>query len=243
MRLLVTRPEPDAARQGKALEARGHQAVLAPLLTIEPVMNVPLDLDRAQGLIVTSRNALRALASHPDLSQARALPLFAVGEATAKAATELGFAEVTIGPGTGETLSWLLAERLNPRAGALVHLSGETVAFDLKSALEAKGFSVRQPILYRAIAATELPRGAVARLAGGQLDGVVLMSPRTAAIFASLAGRHSVVTQASRLNCYCLSAAVAQAVKPLAARAIVAARPREEDLLALIDSETASLRG
>ena len=240
MRLLVTRPEPDAARQGKALEARGHQAVLAPLLTIEPVMNVPLDLDRAQGLIVTSRNALRALASHPDLSQARAVPLFAVGEATAKAATELGFAEVTIGPGTGETLARLLADRLNPRAGALVHLSGETVAFDLKSALEPKGFTVKQPILYRAVAATELPMAAIALLADGQLDGVVLMSPRTAAIFAGLAGDLGAVTQASRLNCYCLSPAVAQAAKPLEARAIVAARPREEDLLALIDSEAAS---
>lgn len=241
MRLLVTRPEPDATRQGKVLAARGHEVVLAPLLTIEPVTDASLDLGGAQGLIVTSRNALRALASHPDLTQARRLPLFAVGEATAKAATELGFAEVTIGPGTGETLARLLAGRLDPRAGPLVHLSGEMVAFDLKSALKEKGFTVKQPILYRAVAATELPREAMALLEGGRLDGVVLMSPRTAAIFAGLAGEHGAVTQASRLNCYCLSAAVAQAVKPLAARAIVAARPREEDLLALIDSGAASL--
>ena len=241
MRLLVTRPEPDATRQGKVLEARGHEAVLAPLLTIELLTDASLDLDGTQGLVVTSRSALRALATHRDLAQARRLPLFAVGKATAKAATELGFAEVTIGPGTGETLAALLADRLNPGAGPLVHLSGETVAFDLKSALEAKGFTVRRPILYRAVAATTLPLGAMALLAGGQFDGVVLMSPRTAAIFASLAGQHGAVTQASRLNCYCLSAAVAQAVKPLAARAIVAARPREEDILALIDSDAASL--
>lgn len=243
MRLLVTRPEPEATRQGQALAARGHEPVLAPLLTIEPLKDVSLELDGAQALIATSRNALRALGSHPALAQARRLPLFAVGEATAAEATELGFAEVTIGPGTGETLARLLAERLKPSAGPLVHLSGETVAFDLKSALEARGFAVKQPILYRAVAAMALPRDAVSRLKAGQLDGVVLMSPRTAAIFAALAGQHCAVTQASRLNCYCLSAAVAQAVKPLEARAIVAARPREEDLLALIDSDAASSCG
>ena len=36
MRLLVTRPEPDATRQAEILAARGHEPVVAPLLLIEP---------------------------------------------------------------------------------------------------------------------------------------------------------------------------------------------------------------
>jgi len=52
--------------------------------------------------------------------------------------------------------------------------------------------------------------------------------------------RHGALTQASRLDCYCLSAAVAQAVEPLKARAIVAVRPYEDDILALLDSDAAS---
>ena len=240
MRLLVTRPEPDATRQAATLAARGHEPVIAPLLLIEPARDVSLDLDGAQALIVTSRNALRALAFHPDLAASLRLPLFAVGEATAKAATDLGFAKVTAGPGAGEDLSRLIADTLKPKAGALVHLAGETVAFDLNSALKAKGFTLRQPVLYRAVPATRLPERVLSLLNAGALDGVVLMSPRTAAIFAALVVRHDVVTQASRLDCYCLSAAVAQAVEPLKARAIVAARPREEDVLALISPEAAS---
>jgi uroporphyrinogen-III synthase len=240
MRLLVTRPEPDATRQAETLAARGHEPVVAPLLLIEPAQHASLDLDGAQALIVTSRNALRALASHPDLAASLKLPLFVVGEATAKAATELGFTKVTCGPGTGEELSRLIADTLKPKAGALVHLSGETVAFDLKSALQAKGFILRQPILYRAVPATRLPESVLSLLNADKLDGVILMSPRTAAIFAALAMRHDAVTQASQLDCYCLSAAVAQAVEPLKARAIVAAGPREEELLALIDTEAAS---
>jgi uroporphyrinogen-III synthase len=235
MRLLVTRPEPDATRQGMLLAARGHEPVLAPLLAIESATEMPLELDGAQALIVTSRNALRALATHRDLAASSQLPLFAVGEATAKAAAELGFAKVTSGPGTGEGLSRLIADALDPNAGALVHLAGETVAFDLKSALQAKGFTLRQPVLYRAVAATRLPESALALLNAGKLDGVILMSPRTAAIFAALVVRHEALTQAARLDCYCLSAAVAQAVEPLKARAIVAVRPSEEDILALLD--------
>lgn len=240
MRLLVTRPEPDATRQAETLAARGHEPVVAPLLLIEPAKDMTLDLDRAQALIVTSRNALRALSSHPDLAASLRLPLFAVGEATAKAATELGFAKVTAGPGTGEELSRLISDTLDPKTGALVHLAGETVAFDLKSELQARGFTIRQPVLYRTVPATRLPESVLSLLRAGKLDGVVLMSPRTAAIFAALVMRHDAVTQASRLDCYCLSAAVAQPVEPLKARAIVAARPREEDILALISPEAAS---
>ncbi|MGH6825487.1 uroporphyrinogen-III synthase [Methyloceanibacter sp.] len=240
MRVLVTRPEPDATRQAELLVARGHEPVLAPLLTIESATDVPLDLGGAQALIVTSRNALRALASHPDLAAALRLPLFAVGEATAKAAADLGFTKVTAGPGTGEALSRLIAEALPPNAGPLVHLAGETLAFDMKSALQAKGFTLRQPVLYWAVPATRLPESVLSLLNASKLDGVILMSPRTAAIFAALVVRHEALTQASRLDCYCLSAAVAQAVEPLKARAIVAARPYEEDILALLDSEAAS---
>ena len=66
------------------------------------------------------------------------------------------------------------------------------------------------------------------------------MSPRTAATFARLAGQQDVVTEARRLVCYCLSEAVAEAVAPLGCEMRVAAQPREEDVLALLDSEAAS---
>jgi len=240
MRLLVTRPEPDASREAEALGLRGHEAVLAPLLTVEFCGGVPLELDGAQGLIVTSRNALRALAAHPELDAALKLPLLAVGEATARQAQELGFADVTIGPGTGAELAALILDELEPTRGPLVHLAGETLAFDLKSALESQGFTVRQPVLYRAVPAPSLPAEALSLLRAGKLDGVILMSPRTAWTLADLLARHGLVTQAKGLVCYCLSEAVAEAVAPLGFDVRVAARPREEDVLALVDSEAAS---
>ena len=240
MRILVTRPEPDASRQADKLAARGHAAVLAPLLAIEPVADVPLQLEGAQALLVTSRNALRALAAHRELAEALTLPLFAVGEATARAAQGLGFADVTAGPGTGAALAKLVSEELQPEQGPLVHLAGETLAFDLKAALASQGFVVRQPVLYRAVPAAKLPAEALSLLKEGKLDGAILMSPRTASIFADLLLRQDAVTQARSVVCYCLSEAVAEALTPLGFAVRVAARPREEDVLALLDSEAAS---
>ena len=116
MRVLVTRPEPDAAYEAELIAARGHQPVLAPLLEIE-FCKAALPLAGAHGLIVTSRNALRALAAHPDRATASKLPLYAVGEATAEAASELGFAEVVAGPGTAAALARLIAREVAPEAG------------------------------------------------------------------------------------------------------------------------------
>jgi uroporphyrinogen-III synthase len=240
MRFLVTRPEPDASLEAEALAARGHQPVLAPLLAIEFVPDVTIDLAGAQALIVTSRNALRALSSRRELGEARKLPLFAVGEAAARAAQGPGFAEVVKGPGTAAGLAELIGDQLAPERGPLVHLAGETLAFDLKSVLEAKGFSLRQAVLYRAVPARELPAEALSLIKAGKLDGAILMSPRTAGIFALLIDKHGVITEAQRLVCYCLSQAVAEVLAPHGFQVRVAAQPREEVILALLDSEAAS---
>jgi uroporphyrinogen-III synthase len=234
MRLLVTRPEPDASRLADKLRAMGHEPVLAPLLTIEIIPGVALDLDGAQATIVTSRNVLRAMASRPELVEARDLPLYAVGDATSRLASELGFRQIVTGPGTGEQLADLIARELDPGNGALVHLAGGVLAFDMKSALEAQGFTIRQPVLYQAIPAERLPPEALALLRGGGLYGAIFMSPRTAAIFTSLTTAEGVVTPASQLLCYCLSQAIADALAPLRAQVEVAGRPSEEELLALI---------
>jgi uroporphyrinogen-III synthase len=239
MRVLVTRPKPDAVYEAEQIAARGHQPVLAPLLDIE-FCKAALPLAGAYGLIVTSRNALRALAVHPDSATASMLPLYAVGGATAEAAWDLGFAEVTAGPGTAKGLAALIMRDVAPEWGPLVHLAGDTLAFDLAAALGAHGFTVRRAVLYRAVPAKALPPEAVALIASGRPKRVVLMSPQTASTFAALIAKHGLVTQARSLVCYCLSEAVAEAVTPLGCEIRVAAHPREEDILALLDAETAS---
>lgn len=236
MRLLVTRPEPDTTREAETLLALGHQPLRAPLLEIEFLDDVPLNIDGAQALIITSRNALRALGTHPERERAVQLPLFAVGEATAWAARQLGFHEVTIGPGTGAGLPPIICREVHPDNGPLVHLGAEKVAFDLKGALEESGFEMRRTVLYRSHPVESLAEPVVDELRNGKIDGVLLLSPRTARAFVRAIERHGLVAQARGLVCYCLSKAIAEAVVPVGLAARVPQYAREEDLIALLES-------
>ena len=83
MRVLVTRPKDDAAPLMTELKARGIDAVLAPLLTINFFDGSLLDLSGVQALLMSSANGVRAFAGR---SGNRALPLVAVGDATARVA-------------------------------------------------------------------------------------------------------------------------------------------------------------
>lgn len=243
MRLLVTRPQPDAQAQAQALEARGHRVLLAPLLRIEPAADEPLPVEGIQAVMATSRNALRALDGRREREALAALPLFTVGEAGAALARTMGFARVTAAGGTAQDLVRTVAARCRPGDGPLLHLAGDRLAFDLKGALQALGFAVRQAVVYRARPAAALPDPAQAALAAGELDAVVLMSPRTAALFATLVARHGLTQAARGVRYFCLSGAVAERLallEPLPPGAIaVAARPSQEELLALIAGQAA----
>ena len=97
----------------------GHEATVEPLLSVSFEGGDDLDLDGVQALIATSRNALRALKSSPALGQARKLPLFAVGKATAAEARALGFETVVTGAGTAQELVAHIVSALEPSAGLL----------------------------------------------------------------------------------------------------------------------------
>jgi len=236
MRLLVTRPEPDALRLKAALEAHGHEATVEPLLRVSLDGADPIDLDGVQALIATSRNGLRALKAHPARMQARKLPLFAVGKATAAEARALGFETVVTGAGSARELVQHIVAVADPAAGLVLHLAGDRLAVDLKGELEAHGFRVLQPVVYRLLPATELSEDTVEQLAMGEIEGVILMSPRTAAVYAALMRRQGLAAAARGLTHFCLSAPVARGLEPLGAvPTAVAEAPNLEEVLALID--------
>lgn len=138
MRLLVIRPEPDALRLKAALEELGHEATVEPLPASPSRAAMPSTSKGTLALIVTSRNALRVLRSSPALAEARHLPLFAVGKATADEARTLRFEMVVTGAGTAAELVAHLVSALDTAAGLIVHLAGDTLAAKLKGELEAR---------------------------------------------------------------------------------------------------------
>ncbi|MHA1164623.1 MAG: uroporphyrinogen-III synthase [Alphaproteobacteria bacterium] len=241
MRLLVTRPQPDASAQVEKLETLGHAGIVSPLLEVEFLDFSELPLIGAQALIATSRNALRALAASGALEAALQSPLYVVGAATADLARELGFGKIYPGAGTARELLQLIEADCASGDGILIHLAGTRLAFDLKSALEDKGFEVEQPVLYRTRNAAGFSEEARAALGGDNLDGVILMSPMTAQTFVTLIDASDLSEGAKKLTYFCLSNNVAEPLKALSgARVLIAGRPREDDLLALIGHEAAN---
>ena len=235
MRLLVTRPEPDATRLAGALQALGHEAIVAPLMTIEMRGRAP-DLAGVQALVFTSANGVRALVHHLG---GRVPPLAAlcVGEATAAAARAAGFARVIAAAGDVAALAASVRGACDPAAGALLHVAGSHRAGDLKGALEAAGFSVHRAVLYEAVAAPRLPEPARAALAAGEAAGVLLFSPRTARLYGRLADAAGLAAQARHIAAYCLSPAVAAALDDGRDGAVhVAPRPDLAALLGLLSS-------
>ncbi|MCC7252747.1 uroporphyrinogen-III synthase [Hyphomicrobium sp.] len=244
MHLLLTRPDtgPEPDLMQAALVAAGHRITQAPLLSIALTGAMP-PLDGVQALIATSRNGLRAVAAGPLGDDVLGLPLFAVGPATAKLGRSLGFRRVVEGPGGARALEAVIAADADPAAGVLLHLAGDTLAFDLGGALAGRGLSVRTEIVYRTETAGAIPAEAVAAMRQGTLDGVVLMSPRTAKVYAKLVGAAALVAEARRMVHFCLSEAVGEELGPLGAVRIAVARsPHSEEMLALIAREASDSR-
>ncbi len=235
MRIVVTRPTGDAKRQAAQLKALGHEPLIFPLLDIVHPELTPINLSGIQALIATSRNALRGLRRNGAFEAAKHLPIYCVGEGTAEFAGELGFAEVLIGAGTAEALVPLITEKARPDAGALLYLTGHHLAFDLERPLKQAGFAVPRVIVYEAREIGEATATKLSKALQSGVDGVILMSPRTAAIFAGIINKFKPKGEAAAITCYCYSDAVARQLREIDGLTIaVSSRPTEKDLMQLI---------
>ncbi len=161
-----------------------------------------------QGVLLTSANGARALAR---LVPWRDLPIWAVGEASAAEARRLGFVTVQAAGGDVAALAGLVGEKLDPRAGKLLHVAATRLAGDLAGLLAAQGFSVDKAVLYEAEAARDLSPALRTLANEGGLDLALFFSPRTAATFVTLAR--------GRLDPEALRATSALALSPAVAEA------------------------
>lgn len=237
MRLLVTRPEPDAARTAAALRARGHSVVVAPLMRIEPLAGAAIGAGPWAAVLVTSGNSAHGIAEHAQRAELIRLPVFAVGERSAQAMRKLGCIRVVSAGGNAGALVRTVAAHLNPPA-RLLYLAGEQRSGDLDGELRAKGFAVETVAIYRAIASDFLPPAAKDALAAGAA-GVLHFSRRSAEAYVDAARVAGLLESALRPVHFCLSAQVAVPLQQAGGRLIrIARQPAEAALLDLIGADS-----
>jgi uroporphyrinogen-III synthase len=236
MRLLNTRPKEDALSLTRALEAMGHEVVSTPLLQIEDVDSPLPDLAGVCGLLATSANGLRAFAHK---SNRRDIRVYAVGDATARTASEMGFIDVATATGDVQALAALVKAKCKPGDGTLLHVAGTKVAGDLGGDLGGAGYDVQRLVLYRASVADELPEKLKKLISAGDVDGVLLYSPRTATTFVALVQAAGLEKACATADVWCLSPAVADKVRNLPWRNIhTSRRPEQATLLDMLSEST-----
>lgn len=213
--ILVLRPEPGAAATVARARALGLAAMAAPLFAIRPVA---LDLASLaatpDALLLTSANAARMLgAAAVELA---ALPVYAVGEATAAAARAAGFGQVIAGSGDAPAI---VARAAAEGVRRLLHLAGRE-----HRAIAHPAVAIERRIVYAAEFVGALPPDARAALAAGAV--ALLHSPRAATCFAGLVSDRATVAVAA------ISPAAAAAAGAGWRAVAIAAVPTDAALLA-----------
>jgi uroporphyrinogen-III synthase len=233
VRILVTRSQPRAADTALALRELGHEPIIAPLFEIELLSDVDPKTGPWTAILLTSANGLWGIASFAWDKKWHGIPVFAVGDVSAKAARDMGFVEVASAGGNVNDLANLVAARLQPPA-RLLYLAGEERAGDLAGALRSKNFEVDLVVVYRFLTAQFLPEPAAAALAG-EIDAVLHFSRASAEDFLKAARNSNLLEAALTKPVHlCLSEQVAAPLREAgAARIQVAAQPTQDALLEL----------
>jgi uroporphyrinogen-III synthase len=211
-RVVIVRPEPGASATAGRARALGLDAFSMPLFKIEPLaweVPDPLDFD---ALLLTSANAVRH--GGAGLNRLLALPVYAVGEATAAAARDAGFEIAGVGDSGVDRLLGSIQPGLR-----LLHLCGEHRAAPSSQ-------PIRAVPVYRAVE-IDAPHG-LAQIAGQTL---AVHSPRAGARLAELADGAGVDRGTVRIAA--ISDAAALAAGGGWERCEAADRPNEAALLAL----------
>ncbi len=239
MKVIITRPSPDAEAFAAMIAAAGVEAVLSPVMAIRP-RKAAIDLAGIGALAFTSANGVRAFAAQ---SAERALPVFAVGAVTAAAARDAGFAAVSIAAGDVESLAALIARSKPP--SPLLHLAGSERAGDLIKSLGEKSVEARRAVIYDAVEIAEISAPAAAALDENAEDCVVVFfSPRSARLFARQAEKAGVSDRLARATALALSAPIADAAGEIQwARLEVAPERSAEAMASLVAAEFSARKG
>jgi len=160
----------------------GYTVITSPVMTARPVPWPISALDSIDALIVTSQIALDCL----DMSLvSHDLPIYVVGQATAAAAQNAGFADVNNGGGTAKKLLSVIDDASFNNG---LYLSARHVSLDLACERPAR---IKRQVVYEMLSSQSFPHSVIDILTAGQRVVVPFYSPRSFEIFESLIAQHS----------------------------------------------------
>lgn len=229
-RVLITRPEPSASLTAAKLVDLGFSPVSMPLSrTIALEFNIKNQSFDA--LAVTSVNAFRHIADER-LESLKMLPLFAVGEGTARAAKIAGFQQVIEGGGDAVRLVATIAGHL-PEGAQILYLAGRVRQPIFEERVLQAGLQMKVCDVYDVEAIDYSANEIRAVFSEGPFVAVLLYSA-VAATFLIETMRKSEMQFDAKTKVLCISDRVAQALPAQwRAQALVADHPDENGIFRL----------
>jgi uroporphyrinogen-III synthase len=222
----ITRTEPDNADTAARLREMGFCALTVPVLKPRAVRTVCLQ-GTPDALVFTSAHGVRF---HDLDRKMLKLPVFTVGDRTARAAISAGYRDVRSASGDVRDLEHLVRQEI-PVGETVFHLSARQPAGDLVGNLKKAGYETRNIPVYEtgAVPVAELTAALVPLK---NIGGILVHSPRAGRIVKQVIDGFPTGFAGS---IYCISLAAAVPFAGLSrARVRVADRPDEDSMLRLV---------
>lgn len=172
--LVILRPEPGAGKTAARAAELGLKTRVFPLFAPRALQWEAPAPERFDALLLTSASAARLAGE--GLARYRKLPVYAVGQATAKALEEAGFADVVAGDGEGTAIARRIAADGH---GDVLHLAGRTVA-----PIDAGALRIERVVVYEMLRTGD--EGWAERLEAGSV--LLVHSPRAGELLARHVG-------------------------------------------------------
>ena len=222
----VTRTAPYNKLTERRVRGAGRHPLLAPALRVVPIVSARV-VAVPNALVFTSLQGVRTHRFFPGLAS---LPVFAVGDRSARFARLRGYRRVFSAEGDVGDLHKLIRATM-PAGSEILHLSAAQPAGDLLAMLRDDGFIARRQCVYEAVEANAQDLEWVAgRL--HEIDTILVHSPRAGRLVASWLQEQK---DGWRGTVVCISAAAAAAFSVLPAVSVaVASMPNESELMALL---------
>lgn len=220
----VTRTSPYATRSAQRLTHLGFRALALPVLQVRSVDWRRLD-HQPNAIVFTSAHGVRLHRRKQDWSE---LPVFAVGDHTAREASAIGYRNVRSAVGDVEALKKLIATTL-PRPARLAIFGASEPAGDLRDYLERSGYWPESCVVYETRPSSDEELHSGIELLP-QMDGITAYSPKAARRLAQ-------IIQQSRWQgpIFCISRAVASDFAQCEGVSVhIAEKPNEHAMLQLV---------
>jgi len=166
----------------------------------------------AENVIITSQNAVKALAEHPEVQDVRRKPVFCVGHKTADLLDENGFTVQEIAESAQELAEIIVADYANE---TFTFFSGNIRRNELPLALLESEIELNEIEVYE----TE-----PTPLKVGEFDGILFFSPSAVQSYLS---ENKITTE----TCFCIGNTTAKALQNVTKNIIIANQPSVENTI------------